>query len=158
MINSGYGLKQVRRVILGGIKGYENMVKKSKEGGRSLHRSSGESSTARARKKLTEKSEWFRKSDQTDQESTEEEVDKPLDKWLKAGKGKKDGKAQEELPEIETRSVLFVEQSKGGELARRLREVEKKANRIVGYRTKIVEGVGNKLKDLQGSRKYTGKQ
>ena len=148
MMNSGYGLKQIRRVILGGIKGYEKMVKKSKEGGRSLHRSSGESSTARARKKLTEKSEWFRKSDQTDQESTEEEVDKSLDKWLKAGKGKKDGKAQEKLPEIETRSVLFVEQSKGGELARRLREVEKKANRIVGYRTKIVEGVGNKLKDL----------
>ena len=41
-----------------------------------------------------------------------------------------------------------MEQSKGGELAKRLKEVEKNANRIVGYRTKIEEGVGNKLKDL----------
>ena len=63
MMNSGYGLMQIRRVILSGIKGYEKMVKKSKAGGRSLHRSSGESSTARARKKLTEKSERFRKTD-----------------------------------------------------------------------------------------------
>ena len=54
MMNSGYGLKQIRRVILGGIKGYEKMVKRSKQGGRKLHRSSGESSQARARKKLTE--------------------------------------------------------------------------------------------------------
>ena len=35
-----------------------------------------------------------------------------------------------------------------GELARRLRDVEKKVNRFVGYKTKIVEGVGNKFKDL----------
>ena len=42
MMDSGYGLKQIRRVILGGIKGYEKMVKRSREGGRSPHRSSGE--------------------------------------------------------------------------------------------------------------------
>ena len=144
MKNSGYGLLQIRRVILGGIKGYEKMVKKSKAGGRSLHRSSGESSAARTRKKLTGKSEWFRKADQTGKEADEEE-DKSLDKWRKAGK--KDGKETEDC-KLETRSVLFVEQSKGGELAKRLREVERKANKIVGYKTKIVEGVGNKLKDL----------
>ena len=37
---------------------------------------------------------------------------------------------------LETRSVLFVEQSKGGELAKRLREIERKVNRIVWYNTK----------------------
>ena len=49
---------------------------------------------------------------------------------------------------LETRSVLFVEQSKGGELAKRLREIERKVNIIVVYKTKIMEGVGSKLKDL----------
>ena len=148
MMNSGYGLKQIRRVILGGIKGYEKMVKRSKQGGRKLHRSSGESSQARARKKLTEKSEWFRKSDKTDKDDSEEEDDRSLDRWLKDGQSQRVCQDQYKEVDMETRSVLFVEQSKGGELAKRLREVERKANRIVGYKTKIVEGVGNKLKDL----------
>ena len=68
-----------------------------------------------------------------------------MDIWLKSGNTDEKNK---EKSDVETRSVLFVEQSKGGELAKRLREVERKANKIVGYRTKIVEGVGNKLKDL----------
>ena len=119
-------------------------MKKSKAGGRILHRSSGESSAARTRKKLTGKSEWFRKADQTEKEADEDD-DKSLDIWLKAGKT--DGKETENC-KLETRSVLFVEQSRGGELAKRLREVERRANKIVGYKTKIVEGVGNKLKDL----------
>ena len=61
MCNSGYGLQQNRRVLLGGIKGHERMVRVMKAGGRRIHRLSGESSAQRAKKKLTEKSEWFRK-------------------------------------------------------------------------------------------------
>ena len=147
MKNSGYGLNQIRRVILGGIKGYETLVRRSKKGERSLHRSSGESSALRTRKKLTGKSEWFRKSDKTD--SDPEEKDSSIEIWLKAGNERKSKQDQNEKDRgMETRSVLFVEQSRKGELAKRLREVEKKVNRIVGYKTKIVEGVGNKLKDL----------
>ena len=62
MTNSGYKLLQTRRVILAGIEGYENMLRKNKEESRKLHRTSSESSATRSRKKLTEKSEWFRKA------------------------------------------------------------------------------------------------
>ena len=49
---------------------------------------------------------------------------------------------------IRTRSVMFIEVTKDGKLAKRLREVEKRLQKILKYKTKIVEGVGNKLKDL----------
>ena len=147
MKNSGYGLNQIRRVLLGGIKGYESMIRRCKKGERSLHRSSGESSALRASRKLTGKSEWFRKAGKPNDDSEEESS--TIDKWLKAGKGGTAKQVQtEDTKGLETRTVLFVEQSKKGELARRLREVEKKVSRIVGYKTKIVEGVGTKLKDL----------
>ena len=48
---------------------------------------------------------------------------------------------------IKTRTVLFVEMSEKGKLAKLLREVELRLSRITKYRTKIVEGVGSKLKD-----------
>jgi hypothetical protein len=85
MKNSGYGLNQIRRVILAGIKGYENLIRRCKKGERSLHRSSAESSSLRARKKLTGKSEWFKKSDKPNTDPEEE--DSPTEKWLKAGNG-----------------------------------------------------------------------
>ena len=49
---------------------------------------------------------------------------------------------------IKTRSVLFVEVTRGGLLAKRLREIELKLRKITGYKTKIVEGVGRKMKDI----------
>ena len=61
LFNSGYKIDQVRRIILAGLKGYEKLLKESKKpGGRKLHRTAGESSKARARKKIMEKTEWFR--------------------------------------------------------------------------------------------------
>ena len=64
-----------------------------------------------------------------------------IEKWLKAGKGGTTKQDQvDDAGGLETRSVLFVEQSRKGELARRLRDVEKKVNRFVGYKTKIMEG------------------
>ena len=64
---------------------------------------------------MTEKSEWFRKTDQAEK-NTDENDDKSLDIWLKAGNP--DGKNKEKS-DVETRSVLFVEQSKGGEQQRK---------------------------------------
>ena len=45
-------------------------------------------------------------------------------------------------------SVMFVPYTPGGELARRLREVESKLGKQTGVRIKVVEKVGNKLVDL----------
>ena len=66
-----------------------------------------------------------------------------MDKWLKDGKAKNN-----EDKSIQTRTVHFVENTRGGELAKRLREVEKRTQRMTSFKTKIVEGVGSKLKNL----------
>ena len=50
--------------------------------------------------------------------------------------------------EIRTRSVLFVRVTPKGRLAKLLRDVEERLRGITGYRTKILEGVGRKLKDM----------
>ena len=54
----------------------------------------------------------------------------------------------EDWKEIKTRSILFVEVTMRGKLAKALREVEERLRGITKYRTKIVEGVGRKLKDI----------
>ena len=58
------------------------------------------------------------------------------------------GNTQESDNNIPTRTVLFVENTRNGELAKRLRAVEKRANVITWFRTKIVEGVRSKLKEI----------
>ena len=60
LLNSGYGIEQTRTIIINGLKGYEKKLKESRSGGRKLHRTSEESSSIRSRKKLIDKSEWFK--------------------------------------------------------------------------------------------------
>jgi hypothetical protein len=169
LYNSGYGLYQIRRIILGGIKGYEGMRRTSRRGRRQMHRSAGESSQLRAKKKLTEKSEWFRKTKslasdpvqilgpvEMAEKAAEQNLqsqEKSLDRWLQTEPevGKTASPSQEENPKvknIQTRTVLFVENTRGGDLAKRLREVEKRTCEMVGFKTKIVERVGTKLQHL----------
>jgi hypothetical protein len=66
-----------------------------------------------------------------------------LDKYLKDGNYQEAGNTN-----LQTRTVLFVEQTRGGELAKRLRSIGKRTENMMGFRTKIVEGVGSKLKNL----------
>ena len=147
MANSGYGLRQIRRVMLSGIKGYEKMIRQERKGIRRVHRTAKESNKIKASKKLTGKSEWFRKEKNTDQELDREERDeRVLNKYLMDGNNQEAGNVNNK--EIPTRTVLFVENTKGGELAKRLREVERKTQNMMGFKTKIVEGVGSKLKNL----------
>ena len=65
--NSGYDLKMIRKGLVGGLKGYERRVEQSRKdpgetGYRPLHENAGVSFATRSRKKLTGKSNWFRKS------------------------------------------------------------------------------------------------
>ena len=170
LFNSEYGLIQVRRIVIAGIKGYEKLLKNSKlPGGRKLQRSAAESSKERARRKLTGKTEWFRKKKVENENLSDggkgveglpegwESQDRLQQGWKEWTKDIKDDGKKESMnaetgwnedQNIKTRSVLFVEMSEKGILAKLLREVELRLSRITKYRTKIVEGVGSKLKDL----------
>ena len=112
-----------------------------------MHRTAGKSYEARYRKKLTEKSEWFRDRTKETHENDKEELP---DGWKKQS-GMTAGQEREktDVPTTHrTRSVLFVEVTRGGLLAKRLREIELKLRKITGYKTKIVEGVGRKMKNV----------
>ena len=116
MANSGYGLRQIRRVMLSGIKGYEKMIRQERKVIRKVHRSAKESKKTRAAKKLTGKSEWFRKEENTDQEVDEEEnAERMLNKYMMDGNNQEAGSSNKK--EIPTRTELFVENTKGGEIA-----------------------------------------
>ena len=146
--NSGYGLQQTRRILVGGLKGYEARLQESKTpGGRKLHRTAGESNWSRARKKLLGKSEWFRGKAKTEVETAKMGPPNSEDQPHNTG-GATEGKKGQKTTEMETKTVLFCEQTRNGELARRLKEVESRMSEITGFRTRIVEGVGNKLQQL----------
>ena len=161
LYNSGYGLYQIRRIILGGIKGYEGMRRTSRRGGRKMHRSAGESSQLRAKKKLTEKSEWFRKTKSLTSDPVQnlgpveraekaaernlQTQEKSLDRWLQKepelGKNASPSqKKNSKFKNIQTRTVLFVENTRGGDLGKKLREVEKRTCEMVGFKTNCGEG------------------
>ena len=60
IMTSGYTVEQARRIILSGLRGYEARVKRRREGGIPLYRTSEDSGATRAKKKLLGKSTWFK--------------------------------------------------------------------------------------------------
>ena len=151
LINSGYAIKQVRRIILSGLKGYERILRESKkDGGRNLHRSAKESSHGRGKKKLLGRSEWFRNKAKSQPDSSDsgvgcDQVNTPP--RMERGHGKKSC-AKPNPTGAKIRTVLFVEQTRGGRLMKALKEVEARLSGMLGFRTKIVERGGTSLKDL----------
>ena len=49
---------------------------------------------------------------------------------------------------LETRSVIFVEHTPDGMLAKRLREQVNRMEHIMGFKFKVVERTGTRLKDM----------
>ena len=56
-----------------------------------------------------------------------------------------DGSSSEEEKDVKTRTVLFLEQTLMGELARRVREQLLRMEDVLGYRVKVVERTGRRL-------------
>ena len=61
LVNSGYGINQVRRMLISGIRGYGGKVNRCKELGIDLRRTANKSQGARNIKKLTGRTTWFKK-------------------------------------------------------------------------------------------------
>ena len=157
LLNSGYSHEQARKVIVNGLKGYEKKLRESKKGGKKLHLGARDLGGRRARKKLLAKSSWFRQKKMDD--SSPEEI-RGRGKKRKIGDeeeygisekkevGKEENKKDDQKKELRTTSVLFLELTKGGSLAQHLREMEPRLSSLTGFRIRIVELGGRKLKDL----------
>ena len=96
----------------------------------------------RSRKKLTGREDWFR--DNGLKRKREEEDDDEPRFWKKT----RTNQGEEKKPAIKTISVMFIPCTRGGELARRMREAEEELGRQTGYKIKIVERAGTKIIDL----------
>ena len=134
LTNSGYRGEQLRRIIANGIKGYEGRRRRCIREGRRLHRSSVDSQGARIRKKLLAKTNWFKKKRKGDRDSKDQQ---------QGGRGGAHSRAKDR--EQAVKSILFVEQSPGGELAKRMRETLRSMEPTMGFRIKVVERCGQAL-------------
>ena len=134
IITSGYGVEQTRRIILGGIRGYEAKVRRRLEGNIPLYRTAEQSSSSRSKKKILGKSTWFKGG-------------KKSCSTVKDGGKSRRGKPQDN-GEIKTRSVIFVEHTREGGLAKKLREQLGRLESVMGFRLKVVERSGTQIKDL----------
>ena len=134
LMNSGYMGEQLQKIVTNGIKGYEGQLRRCKEQGRKLHRSSTDSQGERIRKKLLGKSNWFKKR-RSKKDNTQET------------KGRSFKRSKPHM-ELEVKTVLFVEQSPMGELAKKLRETLRSMEQTLGFRVKVVERTGRSLRSL----------
>ena len=137
LINSGYGIDQTKKIIVNGIRGYEGKGRKLRcvKEGRRLHRTSKESQGARERKKLLAKLNWYRSRDKIDH----------YEDGRKGNRRNREGTGPKGAKSPVFKSVLFVEQTPDGELARRLREVLQRLTPVMGFSVKVVERNGGTL-------------
>ena len=123
LLNSGFKGEQLVRIITNGVKGYENKLRRCQELGMNMHRSSTDSQGARVRKKLLSKSNWFKKR-RGNYTNNQEQKKGGFGFQGATGRGSRYNK------EVELKSVLFVEHSPNGELAKRLREAMRRMEQI----------------------------
>ena len=142
LLTSGYPLVTVRRILISGIRGYEAKVKRREQVGIPLYRTASESGNSRNRKKVMGKSTWFKGNGGGKNKNTGTFNGHRKNRNIK---GEKDSTGTGPL---QTRTVLFVENTPGGELASKIRDQLTRMEGIMGYKMKVVERVGTQLKDL----------
>ena len=139
LARSGYNKKQRREIIESGLKGYETKLEKAAKSGNPLHRSAQSTMASRHKKKILSKTTWFKNK-------KEEDNEREAGNRRPGSKSKKRLEKPEGQGEVAT--VLFVERTWHGELARRLRQAETDLYNLTGDKIKIVERTGTTLKDL----------
>ena len=60
LLRLGYNINSVRQIIVAGLRGFKNRVLRAAEAGTKLHRSPESSLDARLKKKIFEKTSWFK--------------------------------------------------------------------------------------------------
>ena len=146
LCNSGYSIDQVRRVLISGIKGFESKRRRCQELGERLRRTGKMSKNTRVMKKLTAKSSWFKGNKDK----------KPEYDGRQKGKTKKMKNLSCDQGRVKTKTIIFVEQTEMGKLAKALREVMERIAPILGFNAKIVERTGVSLKNLVQPRVEEG--
>ena len=173
LTNSGFMVEQARNIVTGGLVSYERRVKQSQDKTsprwRPLHEGAKYNKAQRMKKKIMAKSSWFKaKKRDNDGEvdsgsgggvGTKEPSPKKKLRMDEGSKGEGDKvhksrwRKRRQDPAVkvttskqtETITVMFVDQTPGGVLAKRLQEAEDRIAKITGYRIRMVETSGTQL-------------
>ena len=137
LLHSGYSREQTRKILKNGIKGY--IGRNRKRAGKGLRSTAEESRRTRYVGKLLDKTGWYRKRNR------KQEVDK---RNSSGGNNATEGSRNKAEDEPEYKTVLFVEYTREGELAKRLRELTLRLSSVLGFKVKVVERTGTTLKNM----------
>ena len=102
---------------------YETKMKRRTEQGIPIYRTSEESGSSRSRKKILGKTTWFKGGNKKGRTSP-----------LSQQGGLRKGNRSVGNGDLKTRSVMFVEYTPGGELAKRLREQLSSMEKLMGFK------------------------
>ena len=143
--NSGYSKNQRREIIESGIVGYKRKLVRQNG---TMHIKSTDTKNNRIQKKLCEKTTWFKnKKSHNSTKNTEKQTKcrqtSPKDK-VPRQKIKKTDSPKDRNPS----AVIFIPRTKGGELAKRIREKEIELNKHTIQRVKIIERNGDRLQHV----------
>ena len=158
---SGYSRHETREGVISGIKGWKRKHQRRERDGQQFYRSARSTLAMRTKKKLTEKTSWYKNKRKRHDEEGEEREDGARSSPRKKRRTTKPTWDLEALMPKESEglnateqenqsaiAVLFVPYTEGAELAKRYRDYEKKMKGPSGWFFKIVERAGDSLVDL----------
>ena len=155
MKSSGYKRSEIAEAMVSGVRGYLRKCERRKKNNMEFYRHGKDTLKIRVKKKLIEKTSWYKeqKKDEDLEEEEEyreksrgagqqrEKMEKPREKMEMEGK-------QEKQSRNKIKAVMFVPYTQGSKLAKKLRENEERMEYLTGYRLKIVERAGMKRENI----------
>ena len=118
LLRSGYNVSSVRQIIISGLRGFKNKVRRAAEAGRKLHRSAESSLDARLKNKIYAKTSWFKNNKKAGAKKYTKKVKK--------------NKMKNSLA-LKVKSVIFVPRTPSSKLCKLLRAEEQRLAFITGY-------------------------
>ena len=131
LLRSGYSISSARQILISGLRCFQRKVSHAKDSGVPLHRSAQSTLGARLKKKLTEKSSWFKGK-------------KKAQPGVKKFKKRITNASQ--VPQVKT--VMFVPRTNDSKLCKQLRAAEENLAQVTGYRCAIKERNGTQIRRL----------
>ena len=138
LLHSGYSREQTRKILKNGIKGYLGRMRNREQRGLKLRSTAWESRRTRYVGKLLDRTGWYRRRNKGKTDVTNK-ASKP---------GSNGRRCMDTTGEQDFRTVMFVEYTKNGELAKRMRELISRLENVIGFKVKVVERAGASLKSL----------
>ena len=128
---SGYTRGQAKEIIVSGIRGFRNKVERRKREGQPFYRHAKKTLASRVKKKLLGKTSWYKDTNNKD-DTGMASTTRPRSPGRRGGGGwqkhaldqVEDDRKKNQKQRCQTKSVIFVPQTKHSELAERLREHE----------------------------------